>query len=185
LELSSKIEGVGFFAEVGACMGTDTKLLEACGWTGILVEPSQGLAQYCKDTRSCIVENYALVSHDFYKSNNKVYQGQIPCFGIRHLMPQYPDNSYEFDAIPFSLLAQKHNIKKIDIFVLDVEGLEIEVMNGINFDEIEIDNFIIEWNLKSYSLENLDSYMLSKGYKNICLVEKLGENQSDYHYKKI
>jgi FkbM family methyltransferase len=185
LELASKINSPGFFAEVGACMGTDTKLLEACGWTGILIEPSKGLAQYCRDTRNCIVENYALVSHEFYKSNKKISTQEINCFSINHILPNYPPNTYEFDAVPFSVLSKKHDIKKINIFILDVEGLEIEVMNGIDFEEVEIDNFIIECNFNNYSLEKLDEYMISKGYKNICLVEKLGKNHSDYHYKKM
>jgi FkbM family methyltransferase len=185
LELASSIGDKGFFCEAGACMGTDTKLLEACGWEGLLVEPSLGLYQYCKETRNCIVENYALVSQEYYTKSNKVNLNQIPCFGITHLLPKYPPNSFEIEAITFTLLAKKNNIDKIDIFVLDVEGLEIEVMSGIDFNQVKIDNFIIECNYGSYSIEMLNDFMSSKGYENVGLVEKLGESHSDYHYKKI
>ena len=68
--------------------------------------------------------------------------------------------------------------------VLDVEGLELEIISGINFDEVEISNFIIDCNFQIYNLEKLDDLMLSKGYKNMGLVEKLSEMQSDYLYTK-
>jgi FkbM family methyltransferase len=180
LELALNIEN-GFFVEVGACMGTDTKLLEACGWNGLLVEPSEGLYQFCKNTRNCIVENYALVSEN-YKENTI---SNLPVFSLPTYLEGYPSNSGLYKTITFTTLVKIHNIKKIDIFVLDVEGLEIEILNGINFDEVDISNFIIEWNVNAYSLETLDTLMSSKGYKNMGVVEHLGELQSDYHYKKI
>ena len=132
LEISSQTEK-GFFAEVGACMGTDTKILEHLGWNGILVEPSEGLFEFCKSTRKCIVENFALVSEDYKNetitSNRNFTQfaenGQINVFSINHYLPNYPQNSVNFKVITFSELCKRHKIDKIDIFVLDVEGYEL------------------------------------------------------------
>jgi FkbM family methyltransferase len=182
LEIAGEIDN-GFFVEVGACMGTDTKLLEFAGWNGLLIEPSEGLYGFCKNTRNCIVENYALVSNEYTKETIS----NIPVFSL-------PDNinssanSNLYKTITFDSLAEKHNIKKIDIFVLDVEGLEIDILNGINFDKTDITNFIIECNEQKYSLDFLNELMNSKGYKNMGLAEHLGAPDSglaDYHYKKI
>ena len=183
LEIAKEI-GIGFFVEVGACMGTDTKFLEFSGWNGLLVEPSEGLYEYCKNTRNCIVENYALVSYEY--SHETI--SNIPVFSLPSYINNYSDNSNLYKTITFDSLAEKHNIKKIDIFILDVEGLEIDILNGINFNKIEITNFIIECNEHKYSLDFLDKTMGSKGYKNMGLVEQLGSIDSglaDYHYKKI
>ena len=179
LEIASEI-GTGVFAEAGACMGTDTKLLEECGWTGILIEPSEGLFEFCKQTRKCIVENYALVSEDYTSD----YISEIPVFGINHLLPGYPINSGNYNAISFDKLAGKHNINKIDIFVLVAEGFEQEIIKGINFEKVEITNFIIECNIDETSRESLDAFMLSYGYSNQGVAEHLGAGFYDYHYKK-
>ena len=179
LEIAAEI-GTGVFAEAGACMGTDTKLLEECGWTGILIEPSEGLFEFCKRTRKCIVENYALVSSDY----DSDYISEIPVFKINHILPDYPLNSGKYNATTFNKLVEKHDLKKIDIFVLDAEGLEQEIIKGINFEKIEITNFIIECNIDQTSKESLDTFMLSYGYLNHGVVEHLGTGFYDYHYKK-
>lgn len=193
LELAQDIEN-GFFVEVGACMGTDTKFLEVCGWNGLLIEPSDGLYNWCKENRNCIVENYALVS-DNYK--NEFVAGisafRLPDYIEGHNTPnsqiyaidQNGNQREAFKAITFSKLAKNNDIKNVDIFVLDVEGLELEILEGINFEEVNISNFIIECNFHIYSLEKLDEIMISKGYKNMGIVERLSDIQSDYHYSKI
>lgn len=180
LEIASEI-GTGVFAEAGACMGTDTKLLEECGWNGILIEPSEGLFEFCKQTRKCIVENYALVSEDYTSD----YISEIPVFQINHILPNYPINSGNYNAISLDKLIGKYNMDKIDIFVLDAEGLEQEIIKGINFEKVEITNFIIECNINETSRESLDTFMLSYGYSNQGVAEYLGSGFYDYHYKKI
>jgi hypothetical protein len=81
-------------------------------------------------------------------------------------------------------MAKKHNIRKIDIFVLDTEGSEEEIIRGINFENIEISNFIIECNLNILKIEEFDLFMSSLGYKNMGIAEDLGSGFFDYHYKK-
>jgi uncharacterized protein YutE (UPF0331/DUF86 family) len=179
LEIASTI-GNGTFAEAGACMGTDTKLLEECGWNGILIEPSEGLYEFCRRTRKCIVENYALVSKDY----DSDYITDIPVFTVNHLLDGYPNNSGIYTTATFEGISEKHNINKIDIFVLDAEGLEQEIIKGIDFKKIEITNFIMECNLNYTDLESIDNFMSSYGYSNEGVIEYLGSGIYDYHYKK-
>lgn len=186
LEIAVDIDN-GIYVEVGACMGTDTKFLEACGWSGILVEPDKNLSDWLSNTRNCIVERYGLVSHEYYNNSNTIDNQTMHVFSLPDYIQGYNrevecERSYQ--AMPFSLLVKKHDIKKIDIFVLDVEGMEIEVMNGIDFDELDISNFIIECNVDKYTLSTLDEYMSNRGYINMGFVCQSGVTQYDYHYKK-
>jgi FkbM family methyltransferase len=161
-------------------MGTDTKILEIKGWNGILIEPSEGLYLFCKNTRNCIVENYALVSDSY---NNDTIS-DIVVFTLPDYITGYTETNNIYKTITFNNLIKKHNINKVDIFVLDVEGYELEILKGINFDEVEITNFIIEWKLNE--LDQLDNFMISKGYENLGMVEMLDPkiNLADFYYKK-
>lgn len=178
----SELTDTGFFVEVGACMGTDTKLLEYKGWNGLLVEPSEPLFLFCKNTRNCIVENYALVSDEYH--NNTISNTDISVFYLLEPIDGYPENSNLYKTITFDKLCQKHNITKVDIFILDVEGYEIEILKGIDFDNIDISNFIIEW--KYDELFELNNFMKNKGYENLGMIEMLDPNigLADFYYKK-
>ena len=69
-----------------------------------------------------------------------------------------------------------NKIKKIDLAIIDVEGSEIELLKGINFDEVDIEFFCIE----TYNFEELDTFMKKNNYD---FVKKL--HREDYVYKKI
>jgi FkbM family methyltransferase len=186
----------GFFVECGAHDGvfqSNTKILEDLGWSGLLVEPSDALYDLCKKNRKSIVENYALVSSSF--QNNYVDSDTTGTLlkrgkGIT-LMGEDIDN--KCPTITFSELSKKHNINKVDVFFLDVEGYEIEVLKGIDFEEVDIQFFVIEVNYNFFSLSEIDSFMLKKGYENIKNLSNFNptncpswpKNHQDFLYKKI
>lgn len=182
IEICQNIEG-GTFIEAGACMGTDTKILEQFGWNGMLIEPSKSLYRWCKNNRKCIVENYALVSNEYYKNNKFIIGNQINIMIIPGSRPESPIKKFRVST--FTKLCKKNKISHVDIFILDAEGYEMEVLNGIDFDKININNFIIEVNNNVYKLRQLNKFMEGKGYINRGLVEKLSHIQSDYLYSKI
>lgn len=66
-------------------------------------------------------------------------------------------------------------MKHVDLFSLDVEGFEINVLNGIDFEELSIGYILIE-------TSNIDSVkeILSRYYK---LIETLSKH--DYLFKRI
>ena len=51
-----------------------------------------------------------------------------------------------------------HEIKKIDLAIIDVEGSEIELLKRIDFSKVDIEYFCIE----TYNFENLNSFMVKK-----------------------
>ena len=67
-------------------------------------------------------------------------------------------------------------IKKIDLAIIDVEGSEIDLLEGIDFNKVDIDTFCIE----TYNFERLNTFMSQHNYT---FIKKL--HKEDYVYKKI
>ena len=78
-------------------------------------------------------------------------------------------------------IVEKSNIisnNHIDLFVLDVEGHEQEVLDGYDFEKIETDYFLIE-SRTSEEFDKIKEFMQSKGYNFI------GQTSStDFLYKR-
>ncbi len=52
--------------------------------------------------------------------------------------------SIEVQSLSFSDLVEKHEISSINRLQIDVEGSEYEILNSINFDQVNIDTIIFE-----------------------------------------
>lgn len=191
----------GFFVECGANDGisqSNTLLLEQrLEWTGLLIEPGPKNYLECKKNRpNCINENYALVSFDYDKD---IIEGNFDNYSHNGLMnsiniyPSYfnedmifwankfrtenESNPVTVNCCPLQILLNKHNINKIDFFSLDVEGYEIEVLKGIDFDKIRPKYILIETTTSEYYRSVIDQYMISKNYKQ---VDRLSINDALY-----
>lgn len=190
----SKIDN-GFFVEAGAHDGifqSNSLILEGLGWDGLLIEPSFELYEKCKENRKSKSENYALVSS---KHKNKTIKGSNKCRvydNKNSIVSMGSETDCEYPTIDCDSLFKKYGIKKVDIFSLDVEGFEFEVLNGIDFKNIDITYFLIEVNSEDYSLESMDNFMMSRGYKNICNLSNFTKENcpswpgthNDYLYEK-
>ena len=53
---------------------------------------------------------------------------------------------------------KSYEIKKIDLAIIDVEGSEIELLKGIDFNEVDIEYLCIE----TYNFNELNSFMTKK-----------------------
>ena len=184
----------GIFIECGANDGvrqSNTFYFEKkMGWKGLLVEPIYSLYEECKINRpNSIVENYALVSKNYNKS--KICGNFTPNFHSG-LMSKITDTGDYFDqhvvnernnidkntivevnAITLTELLIKHNIQKIDFFSLDVEGYEIDVLNGLDFSIFRPKYILIETaNREDYQYA-VRKYMTEKKYN---FIERLSGN---------
>ena len=178
----------GFFVEAGAHNGSlasssNTKILEDCGWTGTLIEPCPDLFMQCEKNRpNSIVLRAALTSCE--NTTGSVSDDDIQVMG--HKMGQY-------SGVPFQSIADEDNLTHIDFFALDVEGYEIEVLKGIDFDRLHISWMLIECNTDHYSYEELQDFMTSKGYIQVANISNFTKENTpswpgthqDYLYKKI
>lgn len=150
----------GFFVEAGANDGlsqSNSNYYEFYkNWKGLLIEPIEELYQACLQNRSrqTIVENCALVSTLYpEKEIDIIYTPG--CNGLMSVIDG--KNSYvqlakakekgihrKVTAATLNSLFEKHNIEHIDILMLDVEGYETEVLQGIDFVKYPITYLLIE-----------------------------------------
>lgn len=169
----------GFFIEAGANDGVrqnNTLNLELhLGWSGLLVEPNQKLAAVCAGVRKkSIVENYCLVSNEvksdkikgFFKSTDyeQSLMAQVGSVAELHDINRTEEKEVEVPCCTLDFLLQKHSIKKIDLFVLDVEGYEKEVLNGFNIKQYKPTTVVIEIFSHSNHKDSIFKYFNEANY---------------------
>lgn len=145
----------GFFIEVGANDGfsySNTYYFENLrGWRGILVEAIPELFEKCHKLRKkSKVFNCALVSSDYKDAHIKIKYANLMSLvegamsdakkEAEHiekgLRCQKIDKSYTIDVPVRTLtsILDECKIKEIDLFSLDVEGYELNVLKGLDFE---------------------------------------------------
>ena len=186
----------GVFIELGGLDGirhSNTYLLEKKhDWTGLIIEPSPSLYDELKVNRSVYTENILVgdkVSDniDFLHISDKT-----KCIGLQGIMDNYHPShlnriKQELDDEPYSIiklsmttlqiLIDKYNLNdNIDYLSLDVEGSELQVLEGIDFTKSNIKIIGVEINY-SEDKEAIFSLLKKNGYK---FISKRG----DYFFGK-
>jgi len=171
----------GVYFEVGANNGlfqNNTVALELNqNWSGILVEASPQAYNECllnRDNNKNIIVFGALVADDYAGDTIKGdFNGHpMGSIGGRRLNNQSNAN-IEVPTYTVTQILSYFEIEHIDFFALDVEGFEIDVLHGIDFETWSPTYFLIEWNAGE---DDLFPFMESKGYENL-------GNISDFNYK--
>jgi FkbM family methyltransferase len=183
----------GYFIEMGANDGinqSNTRFLEKkYNWRGMLIEPSEKFT-LLKNNRSTknIFSNAACCSF--------TNRGKFIKFAYYNLMTlalnlktdvnvkkhkinakKFSKNSYEFvkKGIPLNDLLAKNNAPKIiDFFSLDVEGVELEILEGVNHKEYKFKYLLIE--VRNFN--RINNFLIKKNYK---LINRL--TKKDYLYR--
>lgn len=184
LEELEQLDG-GYFIEIGANNGiaqSNTKHLELFrGWRGLLVEPWPENFQRISVTRSkktkafhaaCVSFDYELSSVGLYYSNlltiAEGLESDKPdakdwAKGAEFLLPE--GERVKFFEAPArtldSILVESAAPRHIDFFSLDVEGAEIEVLKGIDFENFTFGLFCIE----TESLDIIKTFLSDRGYE--------------------
>lgn len=195
----------GFFIEAGANNGIDqsnTYLFEReFGWKGLLIEPNSIKFNECKKNRpNSIVENCALVSEnykdDFIKGNfNEIEDGESLMAMIVDdgdwidddltIRKSYRKNYRQIVSVPATTLTsllKKYDINKIDFFSLDVEGYELSVLNGLDFEQFRPSYILIETaNDRNYQ-SIIKDYMQKNNYE---FLESLSGNDDLFMDKQL
>ncbi len=156
----------GFFIEVGGNDGfnqSNTYYFERFrGWTGILVEGIPELYQECiKERPKSKVFNCALVSEDYQDSHVTMIYSNLRSlvkgaqksdekdlkhvYDMKHL--KYSGvKPYEI-SVPVRTLTSildECKVQEIDLFSLDVEGYELSVLQGLDFNKYRPKYLLIE-----------------------------------------
>jgi len=169
--------GSGNFVEAGAfdgIGGSSTLYMEiGKGWTGLLIEPmphtftklvSKKRKAWCVNAGLSITGNstnltmaystkYGMIAHIkglANKENKKLVNVdtlptvQVQCF-------------------PLIQILRALQIKKIDFFALDIEGIEIEVLDAFPFSEVDVSMWLIE--VCHLNVTKLDAILFRNGYR--------------------
>jgi FkbM family methyltransferase len=159
----------GVFVEVGAndpVTGSQTWLLEQNGWQGVLVEPQASL---CEKLRSA-------------RLRSRVFQVACSCPGSEGeadlilteydgnatLKPQRDSHGINYvgaERVRITTLdsvLQAAGVARIDFVSLDVEGHEIEVMHGFNFEKYKPSLILIEDGVRDLAKHR---FLKRRGYK--------------------
>lgn len=194
-----------FYIEAGANDGltqNNTYELEQMGWKGLLVEPCPTNYTKCLRARgrNNYVENYALVG-DSYEGDTIGIFVEPRCYnGLMAVVNHFPDGMVDPERIPhhedfvqkFKLpetqipaitiqrLLDKHSINEVGYFSLDVEGYELEVLTGLNFDKVRPEFFRLEVTQNESHRERVRTFMSDRNYE---LVEMLTDNDALYKDK--
>lgn len=189
----------GTYIELGANDGLFSSntyhLQKQLNWKGILIEPALDLYFKCKRNRgNCnLVLNYACVPFSYKeKFVTMIYSGAMTTTDDLQNEIENPGNHAKsggkfipnYDKLirfatqgkTLNKILIEANVKdEIDFLSLDVEGVEIEVLKGIDFKKYSFKYMLIE----SRDIEKLSLFLSQKNYK---LVEQLTE--IDYLFSK-
>lgn len=191
----------GFYIEAGASNGlwqNNTFLLEQeMFWTGLLVEPNEEMFKKCKTNRpNNIVENYALVDDKYKEEFVKLFSSNIDYGLSLSGKINYKNNqnlnkrNINFDlkkgaewqtvpAITLQKLIQKNNIRrKIDFLSLDVEGVELIVLDGLNLKNNKPRFLLLEITTEKRKIKT-ETYLKKHGFN---LIEQMTPN--DYLFEE-
>jgi FkbM family methyltransferase len=184
----------GFYLEIGGNDGitqSNTANLEFFkNWTGMLVEPiyeKYNLMLANREKSICVNKCVSDKDGDIVKFNNvnlmsfvensrKSKEDDEFWMSEGERCQNIVRSSIELKTIKLQTLLDDHNINKIDFFSLDVEGYELQVLKGLDFNKIRPDYILIECTHK----EDIFTFMNENQYEMIEFY-----NINDYFFKNI
>jgi len=166
----------GYYVEMGAIDGvfqSNTYILEKdYGWQGILVEPDKRFSSVLEKNRpnskidySCVWSTTGKIK-TFYQSNTMIdARSTIEEFAEVGSANRTNWNKYTVNTISLIDLLHRYNAPNyIDYLSLDVEGSELTILKGFDFNQYEFGCITIEHNRRSDYRDEIKLFLNSKNY---------------------
>jgi len=178
-----KLNGPGVFVDVGAhdgiCLSNTYLYEQKFGWTGLCFEPIPSVFDKLKNARTSKCYQTAV----FNKNDEKIAFLCISGYpemlsGI--LDTQHPEHLTRIDkeigesggcktiidvnTITLERALSENNITHVNYLSIDTEGSELQVFQGINFDNVFIDVIEVEKNYPGQFVAVKD-FLVSKGFR--------------------
>ena len=167
----------GFFIELGASSGdysSNTKFFESeLGWNGILIEPTKDqYNQLIINRPNCYNFNCVVSETNGYIDfvGNGLVGGILSTMSEKHKsnFSLYEHNGHaptRIKSLPFYEITKNIDIKRVDLFSIDVEGGEFEVLNTFDWN---IPVYLILIELDGNNKEKDDkcrNFLIEKGFE--------------------
>lgn len=166
----------GFFVEVGVGDGksnSNTYLLEKeFNYKGVLVEPNLNFLDSLLENRGVSIVNCAAGATDgqsviLFGTDDGEYSYIANKFEGQGKRRKSISNQPVLTKTLNSILEETQAPKVIDFLSIDVEGYELEVLQGIDFDEWKFKVVCVEHNYNQMKRSEILKIFTSNGYKNV------------------
>lgn len=160
-------EKTGCYVDVGAhdpVSLSNTYFFYRRGWTGICLEPDQGLAEKFKAVRPKDIVVTAAASN--YTGKGLFYQAKASVNSSLAKTSASSENAVEVDVCRLEDLLKKYNVQgdAIDFMSIDTEGTEIDVLEGLNCNYYRPRLFVLEYVSPQGTNPAMFPYLSSYGY---------------------
>jgi len=188
----------GVFLDVGAHDGvtfSNTYYLEKnLGWKGLCVEPNPSSYARCIRNRTCNVVNKAVLEGPRGKAEFIIPEGEgVVEGGLEQLCAlkghvrekslkedfatQYAkQRTIVVDTTSIMNLLNENQMHVIDYMSIDVEGYELDILKGIDYDKVKVRFLTVEHGNDEGYRKEIHDFLVSKGY------ERHRENKWDDEY---
>lgn len=157
----------GFFLDIGSADGTlhsNTKALEQKGWTGICIDPFPTGMQ----DRTCTMLKEVV----FNKAGTQVtFQVSGELGGITDTLGVWKDKAMTAPSRTFTTTTLRDILQRtkappfIHFVSLDIEGAELEALEGFPFDQYRIGALAVEHNNEEPKRAKIEALLTSHGYR--------------------
>lgn len=166
----------GFFCDIGGnhpLKINNTLHFEELGWKGVAFEPLPYMSKLWAEHRKAKLFPFALSDSEgevmFTVVKDSTGWEDMLSFiqETRDIDYGYETEEIQVQTKLFKDVMEKENIKKIDYLSLDVEGHELNVLNGVDFDKVRINVLTIENNPSCCSIygdEKIRKLMFENDY---------------------
>ena len=159
----------GYFLDVGSghgTIGSNTKALEERGWTGICVDPFPTHM----DGRTCVMVREVVSNASGQVVRFHTHEG---LGGMADTLGKWKEEASKSPVVEMTTVTLGEVLERtkapafIHFLSLDIEGAELQALQGIPFDKYRFGAMAIEHNEEEPKRTDILNFLASKGYRRV------------------